>query len=252
LYAVHAFLQQVRAVEAGPLQAVLKKMFLLFCLNRVANDASTHLADGWMNEKQLELLQEKVRQLLSEIRKDAVPLVDSFNLPDSLVNSPLGRFDGDLYKHYFAEVRAAPNAEIKVHTCQHQQSRPTAMMFLTICSSFLHAGSLLGRAGQALPEEGPLKPDTLKYLYQGNSAVNTIVRCPPRRSVVGDCGVPIFPLRREISCVRRTLLGNSVLPIGGEGVRKFVLVSLPSRSCSRLPSSARLCRLFCLSAPPPQ
>lgn len=113
LYAVHAFLQQVRAVEAGPLQAVLKKMFLLFCLNRVANDASTHLADGWMNEKQLELLQEKVRLLLSEIRKDAVPLVDSFNLPDSLVNSPLGRFDGDLYKHYFAEVRAAPNAEIK-------------------------------------------------------------------------------------------------------------------------------------------
>merc|ERR1711879_992917 len=77
LYAVHAFLQQVRAVEAGPLQAVLKKMFLLFCLNRVANDASTHLADGWMNEKQLELLQDKVRQLLSEIRKDAVPLVDS-------------------------------------------------------------------------------------------------------------------------------------------------------------------------------
>jgi acyl-CoA oxidase len=57
-----------------------------------------------------------VRELLSEIRKDAVPLVDSFNLPDSLVNSPLGRYDGDLYTHYFKTVRAAPGAEIKVHT----------------------------------------------------------------------------------------------------------------------------------------
>lgn len=131
MYAVHAFLQQVRAVEAGPLQAVLKKMFLLFCLNRVANDASTHLADGWMNEKQLELLQEKVRLLLSEIRKDAVPLVDSFNLPDSLVNSPLGRFDGDLYKHYFAEVRAAPNAEIKV-------TPPTLALVPHLCDDVSH------------------------------------------------------------------------------------------------------------------
>lgn len=110
---MHAFLQQVRAVPSGPVQEVLRKLFLLFCLNRVANDASTHLGDGWMNEKQLELVQEKVRELLRDVRKDAIPLVDAFGIPDSLINSPLGRYDGDLYTHYFETVRAAPGAQIK-------------------------------------------------------------------------------------------------------------------------------------------
>jgi len=119
LYTITAFLQQVRAVSSGPVQAVLKKLFLLFALNRVANDASMHLGDGWMNEEQLELLQDKVKELLRELRRDAVPLVDSFNIPDSLVNSPLGRYDGDLYPHYFETVRAAPGAQGKVRALFH-------------------------------------------------------------------------------------------------------------------------------------
>ena len=43
-------------------------------------------------------------ELCREIRKDAVPLVDSFNLPDFLINSPFGRYDGDVYTHYFNKV----------------------------------------------------------------------------------------------------------------------------------------------------
>ena len=31
---------------------------------------------------------------------------DAFNLPDFLLNSPFGRYDGDVYTHYFAHVRA--------------------------------------------------------------------------------------------------------------------------------------------------
>lgn len=112
----------MRAVPTGPAQEVLRKLFLLFSLNRVANDASTHLGDSWMNEKQLELLQEKVRELLRDIRKDAIPLVDSFNIPDCLINSPLGRYDGDLYTHYFATVRAAPGAQIKARAPLHSTS----------------------------------------------------------------------------------------------------------------------------------
>lgn len=44
----------------------------------------------------------------------AVPLIDSFALSDHIVNSPLGRYDGDVYVHYFNQVRAS-NPTPKVH-----------------------------------------------------------------------------------------------------------------------------------------
>lgn len=47
-----------------------------------------------------------VLQMCHQLRRDAVPLVDAFNYPDFLLNSPLGRYDGDIYTHYFARVVA--------------------------------------------------------------------------------------------------------------------------------------------------
>ena len=41
------------------------------------------------------------------VRADAVPLVDAFNLSDFVVGSPFGRYDGDIYTHYFDKVRRA-------------------------------------------------------------------------------------------------------------------------------------------------
>jgi hypothetical protein len=42
------------------------------------------------------LLNEAVEVLLSELRKDAVPLVDSFDFSDHFLNSSLGRYNGAL------------------------------------------------------------------------------------------------------------------------------------------------------------
>jgi len=55
-------------------------------------------------------LQKKTRDLCAIIRKDAVPLVDSLNIPDFVLNSPLGRYDGQVYKHYLNKVKSAPLA----------------------------------------------------------------------------------------------------------------------------------------------
>lgn len=48
-----------------------------------------------------------VSDLCKTIRKDAVSLVDSFNYSDFVVNSPLGRYDGNVYEDYFARVNKA-------------------------------------------------------------------------------------------------------------------------------------------------
>jgi acyl-CoA oxidase len=47
---------------------------------------------------------------LTTIRVDAVVLVDSFNIPDVVLNSPLGCYDGRVYSRYFETVRNAPGA----------------------------------------------------------------------------------------------------------------------------------------------
>jgi acyl-CoA oxidase len=113
LYVFHAFLQSTEKTNDKQVLAVLKKLFELFVLARIKKIQAILLVDQFMNEKQVELLYARVRALLWELRKDAVALVDAFNLPDFIVNSPLGRFDGDVYRHYFATVNAAPDARGK-------------------------------------------------------------------------------------------------------------------------------------------
>ena len=50
-------------------------------------------------------------------RKEAVPLVDAFDIPDGQLNSALGRYDGDVYKHLFDWALKAPRNKEKVRTC---------------------------------------------------------------------------------------------------------------------------------------
>lgn len=51
-----------------------------------------------------------VRSLLGEVRPHALPLVDAFNLPDFVIESPLGRADGDVYRALFEQVKNAAGA----------------------------------------------------------------------------------------------------------------------------------------------
>ena len=48
-----------------------------------------------------------VSSLCREIRKDSIPLTDSFNFSDFIINSPLGRYDGNIYESYFNLVNSA-------------------------------------------------------------------------------------------------------------------------------------------------
>lgn len=50
------------------------------------------------------LVQPKLSELLPIIRKDCIKLTDAFELPDAMINSPIGYYDGDIYHNYFNEV----------------------------------------------------------------------------------------------------------------------------------------------------
>ena len=47
---------------------------------------------------------------MKALRPDAVALVDAFDFPDAILNSPLGREDGNVYEHYLAAIKGAPRS----------------------------------------------------------------------------------------------------------------------------------------------
>mgnify|MGYP002477592648 CR=1 FL=1 len=60
-------------------------------------EASEFLSSGYLQPKQHELLRSRTHALLAELRPQAVPLVDAWGCPDYLLNSALGRADGNVY-----------------------------------------------------------------------------------------------------------------------------------------------------------
>ncbi len=52
---------------------------------------------------------------ISIIRQEAVPLVDAFDIDDQILNSCLGRYDGDVYTHMYQWAKRAPRNKSKVN-----------------------------------------------------------------------------------------------------------------------------------------
>lgn len=82
-------------------KGIMHKVFELFACYTMDNDIADFLVSGYFNSNQAELVRAKVDELLSALRPQAVPLVDSFKLPDYLLNSALGRSDGEVYRALF-------------------------------------------------------------------------------------------------------------------------------------------------------
>lgn len=62
-----------------------------------------------MSGAQCKLVKETILSLCKELKNEAVSLVDAFAPPDQILFSPIGRSDGDVYKHLYNTVTQAPN-----------------------------------------------------------------------------------------------------------------------------------------------
>jgi acyl-CoA oxidase len=54
---------------------------------------------------QVEWIRNNLLLLCKTVRKDAVPLVDAWNIPDGYLHAPFGAKDGNIYTHYFNLIR---------------------------------------------------------------------------------------------------------------------------------------------------
>ncbi|KAK4494062.1 hypothetical protein PRZ48_014325 [Zasmidium cellare] len=97
------FYEGLRGLDALPssTKAVLWDLFRLFSLSTIEKDAWQFQRSGAVATKTLDQLPKEVLALMQRIRPHAVRVVDSFALPDYLLNSDLGRSDGKVYESLF-------------------------------------------------------------------------------------------------------------------------------------------------------
>ncbi|KAJ3410436.1 fatty-acyl coenzyme A oxidase [Chytridiales sp. JEL 0842] len=126
-YLFHRFKDAVS--RATPeLKPMLTKLCLLYGLYNIAENSGPFLQYEYFTAQQMDWIRSNVNELCKEIRKDAIPLVDSFNFSDYAINSPFGRFDGNIYEHYFQAVQkkhrpgAVPSYfQREIHPLLHRQ-----------------------------------------------------------------------------------------------------------------------------------
>lgn len=83
------FKEQVeRTVDEG-CRAILMRLCQLFALSHLDSNKGWYLENGYMEGVKTKAIRKMLNQLCWEIRQDAVPLVNAFNIPDALISAPI-------------------------------------------------------------------------------------------------------------------------------------------------------------------
>ncbi|OAR02537.1 hypothetical protein LLEC1_02439 [Akanthomyces lecanii] len=80
---------------------VVFDLYRLFAYTTIQAESYEFLRCGAASAKDLDALPDRIQDLLSRIRPHAVNLVDAWQFPDYLLDSALGRYDGNVYEDLF-------------------------------------------------------------------------------------------------------------------------------------------------------
>ena len=83
------FIQKVNSVENKQLSKVLKLLCDLFALTQIEHNKGWYLEHGYMEGVKTKAIRKLVNKLCVEVRKDALPLVDAFEIPESCLAAPI-------------------------------------------------------------------------------------------------------------------------------------------------------------------
>ena len=70
-------------------KAILKKLCALFALSQIEKNKGWYLEQGYMEGVKTKAIRKLMNQLCWEVRQEAVPLVNAFNIPDSCLAAPI-------------------------------------------------------------------------------------------------------------------------------------------------------------------
>ncbi|XP_054459875.1 peroxisomal acyl-coenzyme A oxidase 1 isoform X2 [Anoplopoma fimbria] len=121
---VKLFTDKLGEIGDTGIHSVLSTLALLYALDGIKKNSGDFLQAGLLNVPQVLLVSVRVKELLSQLRPNAVALVDAFDVHDKKLNSVLGRYDGNVYENLFEWARRSPLNATEVHESFHKYLKP--------------------------------------------------------------------------------------------------------------------------------
>ncbi|KAM6176074.1 peroxisomal acyl-coenzyme A oxidase 1 [Erethizon dorsatum] len=121
---VKLFADKLLKIQDKATQAVLKNLFLLYSLYGISQKAGDFLQGNIMTGSQISQVNQRILELLTVIRPNAVALVDAFDFKDMTLGSVLGRYDGNVYENLFEWAKNSPLNKTEVHESYHKYLKP--------------------------------------------------------------------------------------------------------------------------------
>ena len=78
-------------------------------------DCDLCVQGGFLSDGQLDMCQDQMYELLAKLKPNAVALVDAFDFPDHVLDSDLGRYDGNVYEAIMAYAKSSKLNETEVN-----------------------------------------------------------------------------------------------------------------------------------------
>ncbi|XP_047330733.1 peroxisomal acyl-coenzyme A oxidase 1-like isoform X1 [Impatiens glandulifera] len=102
----------------------LEVLCFIYALSLLHKHQGDFLATKSINPDQAHLANEMLRSLYTKVRPNAVSLVDSFNHTDHLLDSVLGRYDGNVYPKLYEKAWQDPFNDSVIPDGYHDYIRP--------------------------------------------------------------------------------------------------------------------------------
>lgn len=85
------FLVAIDKLEDGPNKKVLKDLRDLYALSEIEANRGWYLEQGYIEAPKSKAIRKTVDQICSDMKYDAVSLVDAFGIPEALLGAPIAR-----------------------------------------------------------------------------------------------------------------------------------------------------------------
>lgn len=125
LIIVSKFIDRVQQdIEGHGVKNQLQILCNIYALSLLHKHLGDFLTTSCINSKQGALANEQLRALYTQLRPNAVALVDAFNYTDHYLGSILGRYDGNVYPKLYEEAWKDPLNDSVVPDGYHEYIRP--------------------------------------------------------------------------------------------------------------------------------
>lgn len=117
-------MKKLSGIISPHLQQVLKSLSDLFVLFGIAENSGSFIEAGILHGHHVQAIRQQIFSLLEILRPEAVALVDAFDYSDYVLNSALGRFDGNVYEDLFKRAQASTMNQQQVPSAYYKYLHP--------------------------------------------------------------------------------------------------------------------------------